>query len=75
MTYSDLANFDQRLLDISKEWVSQTVVEVTARTKAVNQILLMMLIVVVGLMVYGLFQIQQQVASGIRAGDAGGGHG
>ena len=75
VTYSDLANFDQRLLDISKDWVSQTVVEVTARTKAVNQMLLMMLIVVVGLMVYGLFQIQQQVASGIRAGDAGGGHG
>ena len=73
VTYSDLANFDERLLDISKIWVSDTVVEVTARTKTVNQALLMMLIVVVGMMVFGLFQIQQQVASGIRAG-GGGGH-
>ncbi|MGR4000524.1 MAG: type II secretion system F family protein [Alphaproteobacteria bacterium] len=68
VTYSDLRNFEDRLLDISKEWVRETVVEVTARTKAVNQMLLMMLIVVVGMMVYGLFQIQQQVAIGIRTG-------
>ncbi|MDA7981272.1 MAG: type II secretion system F family protein [Alphaproteobacteria bacterium] len=71
VTYSDLKNFEDRLLDISKEWVKDTVVEVTARTKAMNQVLLMMLIIVVGLMVFGLFEIQQQVAAGIRAGTAG----
>ena len=68
VTYSDLANFDQRLLDISSTWVQQTVEDVTKRTAAVNRILLVMLIIVVGLMVFGLFQIQQQVASGIRGG-------
>lgn len=70
VTYSDLANFDKRLLDISSAWVSQTAEDVTRRTATVNRILLILLIVVVGLMVFGLFQIQQQVASGIRSGKA-----
>jgi type II secretory pathway component PulF len=66
--YSKMPSFSEMLNTISKEWIDQTVEQISGQAKALNAVVLVVITMFIIWMSYGLYDITNQISSAAMMG-------